>query len=119
LNLHRDLLRLRREDPVFSAQRADWMYGAVIAPEAFMLRFLGDGNDHRLVLINLGVDLRIDSVPEPLMVPPLDHEWELIWTSEDPRYGGCSPAPVDKFQRWRIAGHSATVLKSTRNARTP
>jgi maltooligosyltrehalose trehalohydrolase len=30
--LHMDLIRLRKNDRVFSAQRSDWMHGAVIAP---------------------------------------------------------------------------------------
>src|SRR2546427_9096392 len=34
LELHKDLLTLRREDPVFRAQRSDWIHGAVLGPEA-------------------------------------------------------------------------------------
>ncbi len=40
--LHRDLLRLRREDPVFRAQRRSGVDGAVLGPEAFVLRFFGE-----------------------------------------------------------------------------
>src|SRR5690606_17321990 len=36
--MHRDLLRLRRSDPVFSAQRADLTHGAVLAERTFLLR---------------------------------------------------------------------------------
>src|SRR5688500_14912167 len=39
--LHRDLLRLRREDPAFRAQRHGGLDGAVLGPEAFVLRFFG------------------------------------------------------------------------------
>jgi maltooligosyltrehalose trehalohydrolase len=42
LALHRDLLRLRREDPVFRRQDATRMHGAVLAPQAFLLRHLGE-----------------------------------------------------------------------------
>ena len=38
--LHCDLLRLRREEPVFRAQRRGGLDGAVLAPEALVLRFL-------------------------------------------------------------------------------
>ena len=41
--LHLDLLRLRREDPVFRAQGGGGVDGAVLGPEAFVLRFFGVG----------------------------------------------------------------------------
>ena len=71
--LHRDLLRLRREDPVFRAQRPRAASTArCSAPEAFVLRFFGrrDGSDDRLLLVNLGRDLDLDPAPEPLLAPP-------------------------------------------------
>jgi maltooligosyltrehalose trehalohydrolase len=111
VELHRDLLQLRREDQIFAAQRSDWLYGAVLGPAAFLLRFFGEHNDHRLILVNLGTDIRMDSIAEPLLAPPADHVWELLWTSEDPRYGGSAPAPVDELQRWTIPGCSTSVLK--------
>src|SRR5262249_55239701 len=39
--LHCDLLKLRREDPVISKVRAGGVDGAVLGPEAFVLRFFG------------------------------------------------------------------------------
>jgi maltooligosyltrehalose trehalohydrolase len=39
LALHRDLLRLRREDPVFRLQGEAGLDGAVLGPAAFVLRF--------------------------------------------------------------------------------
>ncbi len=39
--LHRDLLRLRREDAVFNAQEPRALDGAVLGPEAFVLRYFG------------------------------------------------------------------------------
>ncbi len=38
-DLHRDLLRLRREDSAFAAQRPRGVDGAVLGPAAFVLRF--------------------------------------------------------------------------------
>ena len=52
--LHRDLLRLRREEPVFRVQNRGGMDGAVLAPEAFVLRFFGTHHDDRLLVVNLG-----------------------------------------------------------------
>lgn len=112
--LHRDLLRLRREDRVFSAQQADRIHGSVIAAEAFLLRYLGDEGDDRLVLVNLGRDLEWSPTAEPLIVPPAGHRWRLLWSSEDPRYGGTGTPRLD-VQHWFLPGH-ATVVLTTRPA---
>jgi maltooligosyltrehalose trehalohydrolase len=41
--LHRELLHLRRADPVFSQPKRRGLDGAVLAAEAFVLRFFGEG----------------------------------------------------------------------------
>jgi maltooligosyltrehalose trehalohydrolase len=46
--LHRDLLRLRREDAVFRAQRPGGVDGAVLGAETFVLRFFGGPDGDRL-----------------------------------------------------------------------
>ena len=108
--LHRDLLRLRREDPVFRASsRAAWT-APCSAPEAFVLRFFGDDGDDRLLLVNLGRDLHLDPAPEPLLAPPEDKLWDVLWSSEDPRYGGDGTPPPDTEDNWRIPGHAAIAL---------
>ncbi len=108
--LHRDLLRLRREDPVFSAQTVGGLDGAVLGAEAFVLRFFGEDGDDRLLLVNLGRDLTLEVVPEPLLAPPMGKAWKLLWSSEANRYGGCGTAPVEDGDHWRIPGHAAVVL---------
>jgi maltooligosyltrehalose trehalohydrolase len=108
--LHRDLIRLRREDPVFSAQRRRGLDGAVLGPEAFVLRFFSkDGND-RLLVVNFGLDLHFDPAPEPLLAPPETMLWEILWSSEHPQYGGTGTPPVDTPENWWIPGHAAVVL---------
>ena len=87
------------------------MDGAVLGAEAFVLRFFGDDGDDRLLLVNLGLDLLLTAAPEPLLAPVEDAEWKLIWSSEDPRYGGFgTPSPGEG--PWRIPGHAAMVLAS-------
>jgi len=114
VQLHRDLLRIRREDAVFAAQRADRIHGAVIAGEAFLLRFFGEAGDDRLLFVNLGRDLAWRPITEPLLVPPAGRRWDLLWSSEDPIYGGLGTPPLDP-QQWFIPGHAAFVL--TANSR--
>jgi len=112
--LHRDLLRLRREDPVFRAQGAGGLDGAVLTPEAFVLRYFSQGSqgDDRLLVVNLGRDLSLVPAPEPLLAPPEGACWEVVWSSEDPRYGGCgAPPPEDREGGWRLPGQAAVVLR--------
>jgi maltooligosyltrehalose trehalohydrolase len=109
-HLHKDLIRLRREDAVFRLQRPRGVDGAVLGEEAFVLRFFGDAGDDRLLLVNLGRDLHLDPAPEPLLAPPADRRWRLLWSSEDPKYGGIGTFPPDTQQNWRLPGHAALAL---------
>ena len=108
--LHRDLIKLRREDPVFRAQRHRGLDGAVLGRDAFVLRFFGENGDDRLVLVNFGLDLHLDPAPEPLLAPPKSMRWKIIWSSENPNYGGSGTPPVDSPDNWRLRGHAAVVL---------
>jgi maltooligosyltrehalose trehalohydrolase len=112
---HKELLRLRRTDPIFSrAQRRGEIDGAVLGPGAWVLRYFGPGGgDDRLILVNLQSDLILDVAPEPLLAPPMDHFWSRIFCSEDPGYGGSGAAPVEtEDQGWRLPGRCTIVLKS-------
>ena len=111
-DLHRDLLRLRREDPVFCAQKPAGVDGAVLAAECLMLRFFGDMDDDRLLLVNFGVDLHLDPAPEPLLAPPYGMTWQTLWSSEDPRYGGAGTPRLDSKDNWRMPGHAAVALRA-------
>jgi maltooligosyltrehalose trehalohydrolase len=104
---------MRREDPVFSSQGAHGIDGAVLGAEAFALRFFGeDGRGDRLLVVNLGGDLPLPILPEPLLAPPEDARWHVAWSSEDPRYGGCGAAPFDPDGPWRLPAQAAFVLRS-------
>jgi maltooligosyltrehalose trehalohydrolase len=110
--LHCDLIRLRREDKVFSSQRGDRIEGAVLGPEAFLLRFFGEKGDDRLLFFNLGCDFIWSPMAEPLVAPPTGSDWTILWTSENPCYGGSGTGQFNtKFLR--IPGHSAFVVAPT------
>jgi len=85
--LHRDLLRLRREDPAIRQRRSASMHGAVLGERALCLRFLCPAGDC-LLIMNLGGDLELAPAPEPLLAPPNGSGWALLWCSEDYAYGG-------------------------------
>ena len=109
--LHRDLLRLRRSDPVFSAQRADRIHGSVLSSETLLLRYLGGQGGDRLLLMNLGRDLDCCPATDPLMAAPSGTQWQIIWSSEDARYGGAGSGRFDG-KSWYIPSHSTIVLSS-------
>jgi maltooligosyltrehalose trehalohydrolase len=110
-DLHRDLLKLRRDEPAFRAQKRRGLDGAVLSSEAFLLRFFGEDGDDRLLMVNLGIDLHLDPAPEPLLAPPEGAEWTIRWSSENPKYGGIGTPPLDSEENWQIPGHAAVVLQ--------
>jgi maltooligosyltrehalose trehalohydrolase len=110
--MHKDLLRLRREDPVFRMQRKRGVDGAVLGDETFVLRYFGEEQGDRLLMINFGRDLHLDPAPEPLLAPPAGCEWCVMWSSEDPRYHGYGTFPPDTQDNWRFPGYAAVALKS-------
>ena len=112
LALHRDLLAIRRTDPVIQRAGEGRADGAIIAPEAFLLRYQGGADGDRLLLVNLGCDLDVTPVPEPLLAPPAGSRWERQWSSEAPEYGGNGTAPVRPHSFLRIPGESAVLLRS-------
>jgi maltooligosyltrehalose trehalohydrolase len=115
LALHRDLLRLRREDSTLRRQRPRRVDGAVLSASAFVLRWFSPrGREDRLLLMNLGADLLLDPVPEPLLAPPQERRWSVLWSSEDARYGGTGAPPPETEDGWRIPGESAVLMRPRR-----
>jgi maltooligosyltrehalose trehalohydrolase len=109
-NLHRDLLRLRRTDPVLTTD-AVTVDGAVLSSEAFVLRYMGQGTGDRLLIVNLGPDLELSPVPEPLLAPPTGQQWCMEWSSEAVAYGGLGRAPLHPYPSWHLAGEAAVFLR--------
>ena len=111
--LHQDLLRLRREDPAFRPRSERSVDGAVLGPQAFVIRFFegtADGTCDRLLLVNLGADLHLEHVPEPLLAVSEGHRWRILWSSESPEFGGEGTPPVETADGWRLMGEAAIVL---------
>lgn len=112
--LHTDLLRLRRRDAAIAAasREAGRVDGAVIGPEAFCLRYRGDQDaEERLLVVNLGFDLELVIMPEPLLAPPAGYDWELMWSSEHPKYGGIGAQHPKPDRVWVLPGHGALLLR--------
>ena len=113
---HRDLVQLRRTDPVIQRAQHHRPDGAILADGAFVLRYWGAGDGDRLLVVNLGCDLDLRPVPEPLLAPPAGSRWEMQWSSEAVRYGGGGTPPVNPHSDWHVPGESALLLRSAPGA---
>jgi maltooligosyltrehalose trehalohydrolase len=124
--LHRDLIQLRKTDPRFRELIPHGVDGAVLGRRSFVLRyFAGQPQDARLLLVNFGTQEEFSPSPEPLMAPPPDHEWQTLWMSEAPQYGGIGMRTVATDVGWTIyaesavALHAVPVTKPRRKPETP
>ena len=119
LALHRDLLRLRREDPVLAVRERGALDGAVITDDAFAIRWSVPAGD-RLLIVNFGRRLHADPWPEPLVATPPGTRWSVLWSSEDPLYGGYGTPPVDTADDgWWIVAEAAVLLTISPSAHAP
>jgi maltooligosyltrehalose trehalohydrolase len=111
-DLHCDLLALRRGDSRFRKQIPNGLDGAVLGENSFVLRYFGEANDERLLVVNLGPEQSFIPGPEPLLAPPWEHEWELLWSSDDERYGGPGKRMPVSDEGWILPGEAAIALRA-------
>jgi len=111
-DLHRDLIRLRREDSRFQKQIPGGVDGAVLGEQSFLLRYFGEANDERLLIVNLGPAQSLIPSPEPLLAPPFGFEWDLIWSSDDERYGGPGAAKPISEEGWSLPAEATIALRA-------
>jgi maltooligosyltrehalose trehalohydrolase len=72
-----------------------------------------------LIILNMDGEEHLSIVPEPLLAPPGGMEWEMLFCSDHPRYGGTGCVfPETRMElwrlpgeNWRLPGRSAMVLK--------
>lgn len=107
--LHKDLIEMRTNDAVFGDVKERKIDAAVLNADAFLVRYFS-AEGERLLIINLGIDLFIEPSPEPLLAPPLGHEWKMQWSTELPQYGGFGCREVPEKGNWNITGFSACIF---------
>jgi maltooligosyltrehalose trehalohydrolase len=105
--LHRDLLHLRRDLAQHDAAR---LATGTLGPDALLLRYYPFDLNTRLLIVNFGRDLRLPSIAQPLVAPPAGARWGILWSSEDPLYGGHGTPELDTPDGWRIPGEAAMML---------
>jgi maltooligosyltrehalose trehalohydrolase len=114
LALTKDLLTLRRTDPVIRSQRHRGIDGAVLSDFAFVIRFFGDPYDDRLLVVNFGARLHAAPIAEPLVAPPRGRAWKTLFSTESPKYGGWGTPPLETIDDgWWIPAESAVLLIPT------
>jgi maltooligosyltrehalose trehalohydrolase len=110
-NLHIDLLKLRREDSRFRLQSSGGIDGAVLGPASFVLRYFSEEKDDRLLIVNFGERQILKPAAEPLLAPPSDFRWEVLWTSDSPRYGGADSMALATEEQWLLPAESTGALR--------
>ena len=114
--LHRDLMQLRRNDPVLQEVGSPSVRIESSAPTAGILLVrdtsrrpsaasglpASSADEERLLVVNLGDD-HTSPMNDPLMAPPRGGPWRLVWSSERPQYGGGGTVPFVEAGRWLIA----------------
>ncbi|MBN1603288.1 MAG: DUF3459 domain-containing protein [Chitinispirillaceae bacterium] len=105
--MYSDLLKIRHSDHVFSKNGLEFIDGAIISENLLCIRYCGNNdNEDRLVLCNLGIDITLSSIPEPLIAPPEGYSWKLTWYSENTLYGGNGFQEPLQDDKYCLAGKS-------------
>jgi maltooligosyltrehalose trehalohydrolase len=111
--LHAELLRLRHHDPVIAARQGQELDAAVLGESAFLLRWRGSSCGERLLVVNLAAQLDLDPAPEPLLAPVQHHDWQMIFSTDEIRYGGLGAVCPTQARRWHLPAESAILLRET------
>jgi maltooligosyltrehalose trehalohydrolase len=108
--LHRDLLALRRDDPVVArlGTEAVRVESSAPAPRILLLRYLGP-DSHRLLIVNLGDD-HLSAMNDPLLAPRAGCTWRVQWSSDEAAYGGPGRIAFVGAGRWLFRAGSAVLL---------
>ncbi len=87
--LYRDLLALRRHDPVLRVPDRTATHAAPLTADVLAVH-RWRGAEQRLLLVNFGAAVRLPALESPLVPPSAS----LVWWSRDARYGGDGAAPT-------------------------
>lgn len=109
LALTRDLIALRRSDPVLSRRGEATLDMSVPFPEIATLRYRHAAGD-RLIVLNTGIDRHTSTLPDPQFAPPPGSSWTMLFSSDDKAYGGRGRVPACHDKGWSLPGRSAVLL---------
>ncbi len=108
LFLYKSLIQLRKEDPVLAnIKKID---GAVIDTHVLLIRYFSHDGADRLLICNFGKDFKFQSLAEPLFAPPNGREWNLLFSSEEFRFGGTGYYLIGQESEWILSAYSSFFL---------
>lgn len=110
VRLYRDLIAIRKSDPVIGSH-SPCIDGAVLSDHAFVLRWFDEQHGDRLLVVNFGADLELLSVPEPLLASSMHSYWDLRWSSQRVEYGGLGVELPQTNHGWYLPAETATLLE--------
>jgi maltooligosyltrehalose trehalohydrolase len=111
--LTHDLLALRKSLLQRPPRACRTLDGAVIGPRSFLLRFFIETGADWMLVVNLGTDLNLSVLPEPLLAPPTDHHWQMLFSTEDPKYRGQGTRDFEcKTGGWFLGAEMTMVLSA-------
>jgi maltooligosyltrehalose trehalohydrolase len=115
LRLHRDLLTLRRADPVLAelGTAAVNVETVALTDDVLVLRYQRSDGAPRLLIVNFGADWTMPLMNDPLLAAPPGQDWQAVWSSDHPDYGGPGVAEFLAECPWRIPGRSATFCEAS------
>jgi maltooligosyltrehalose trehalohydrolase len=61
--------------------------------------------------VNFGHRQVLVPAPEPLLAPPSGFEWELLWSSESPRYDAPAMIEIMTDEQWILPAEAAFVTR--------
>lgn len=88
---YRDLLQIRRTDPVLSILDRRNLWAAALDEHVLAIHRWRDG-DHRLLLANFGEGVPLPLSPQPSLPAIPAAAWQLLWSSAAPAYWDSPPA---------------------------
>lgn len=110
-NLFKDLIKLKKTDELFSLQGLCDVDGDVLNDSALILRFLTKENG-RLLIVNFGKTINCSPASQTLFAPYNQCQWELIFSTEAPEYGGGGLPPIESEEGWYIPAECAIVFRT-------
>ena len=110
--MHRELLALRREDPVLSRQDRHTMRAT--SHGNVLLVHMWHGRDQRIAIANFGV--AVDATPEARGIPGdlASPTWEVVFSTEERRFGGSGEKTRFGRDLVSLPPHSLTLLAAHR-----
>jgi len=108
LLLHRDLIALR--NAYWNVQGN--IDGAVLGDQAWLLRWYTPDGADRMLIVNLGTEMPIQTFAEPMLVAPRGKQWNLRWSSEAVEYGGGGIENPHTDHGWYIPAECAVLLQA-------